>query len=180
MPNINSVNIMQLSNREGQMIAPFTPEHAIYDVNGIRLDVKLKALDIDRILALLKKYSGQGGGNGIAAIFKVGTDEQNFIQSVNKIMNETNEVTDEESGSAFNTYMAVLEVQPINFMTIDTDGKKAYALAKVSTAMDGGIDVFFDIDFFSYRYHFNNVILNEMGFPASQLYYEESGIAKMN
>lgn len=180
MPNINSVNIMQLSNREGQMIAPFAPEHAIYDVNGIRLDVKLKALDIDRILALLKKYSGKGGGNGISAIFKVGTDEQNFIQSVTRVMNETNEVTDEEMGIPFNTYMAVLEVQTINFMGIDTKGEKAFALAKASTSMDGGIDVFFDIDFFSYRYHFNNVILNDQGYPASQLYYEESGISKMN
>ena len=39
----------------------------------------------------------------------------------------------EEMGIPFNTYMAVLEVQTINFMGIDTKGEKAFALAKAST-----------------------------------------------
>lgn len=179
MPNINSVNIMQLSNREGQMIAPFTPEHAIYDTNGIRLDVKLKALDIDRILALVKRFSG-GGGNGISAIFSVDNDEEGFMNNVAEVMRDVNDSTSIDGNTAYNTYLAVLEIDIYNFMGIEvmnSNERKAYTLAKVTTCTDGAIDVIFDLDFYSYRYHFSQTALID-GQPMSQLYFEESGISK--
>ena len=181
MSKLNSVKIMQFSDREGQMVAGFTPEHAVYDANGVRLDVKLKALDVDRILALLKRYSG-GGGGGISAIFTVGNNESGFAEAVAEVMRDTNDSTSAEGGAPYNTYLAVLKIEPYNFMRIEFTGSepKAYALAKVSTCTSGGIDVIFDLDFYSYRYHFSLAILDSQGNPTSKLYFEESGISKTN
>jgi hypothetical protein len=49
------VDIKQLTDDKGKLIAPFTPEHAIYDTNGKRLDLKLAGLDTDRISSALTK-----------------------------------------------------------------------------------------------------------------------------
>ena len=48
------VTIKQFTREEdGSFVAPFTPEHAIYDTNGKRLDVKIAGLDLDRISSAL-------------------------------------------------------------------------------------------------------------------------------
>ena len=157
MPNTNDVKLMQFSDREGQMIAGFTPEHAVYDTNGIRLDVKLQALDIDRIMALLQRASV--GGNGISAIFQIGNNES--------------------GGLAYNTYLAVLAIDFYNFMDIEISEENnttAYALAVISMGTDGGYNVKFDLGFDTYRYYFNKTIVDLEGQPQSKLYYEERGI----
>lgn len=44
------VTIKQFTDEmTGSFVAPFTPEHAIYDTEGKRLDVKIAGLDLDRI-----------------------------------------------------------------------------------------------------------------------------------
>lgn len=178
MPNINDVQLMQFSNREGQLVAGFTPEHAVYDTNGIRLDVKLKALDIDRIYALLKRFNASANG-GIAAIFEVKMNEASFMEEVEQTMATVNGGDDSEE-LPFNTYLAVLAINFYNFMEIElpttTPDRIAYTLAKVYTCVDGGYDVFFELDFNSYRYHFNKTILDEDGNPQSELFFEESGL----
>lgn len=176
MPNTNSVKLIQFSDREGQMVAGFTPEHAVYDTNGVRLDVKLKALDIDRIMALLQRASG---GNGISAVFEVGNNEGDFMSEVTETMRIVNESTSSDGGQSYNTYLAVLVIDFYNFMEIEIaedNGSTAYALATVTRGVDGGYNVMFDLDFNSYRYYFNQVIPNGDGSPQSRLYYEERGI----
>ena len=50
------VTIKQFTREEdGSFVAPFTPEHAIYDTNGKRLDVKIAGLDLDRISSALTR-----------------------------------------------------------------------------------------------------------------------------
>lgn len=177
MPNTNDVKLMQFSDREGQMIAGFTPEHAVYDTNGIRLDVKLQALDVDRIMALLQRASV--GGNGISAIFQVGNNESAFMSAVEETMRNVNEGTSAVGGLAYNTYLAVLAIDFYNFMDIEISEENnttAYALAVISMGTDGGYNVKFDLGFDTYRYYFNKTIVDLEGQPQSKLYYEERGI----
>ena len=48
------VTIKQFTReKDGTFVAPYTPEHAIYDTNGKRLDVKIAGLDLDRISSAL-------------------------------------------------------------------------------------------------------------------------------
>lgn len=48
------VTIKQFTDEmTGSFVAPFTPEHAIYDTAGKRLDIKIAGLDLDRISSAL-------------------------------------------------------------------------------------------------------------------------------
>lgn len=40
-----NIQIKQLTDKQGNRIAPNTPEHSIYDSNGVRLDTKLNNMN---------------------------------------------------------------------------------------------------------------------------------------
>lgn len=50
----NEVTIKQFTDKEGKYIAPYTPEQAVYDKKGVRLDYKLEGLDVGRINSALE------------------------------------------------------------------------------------------------------------------------------
>lgn len=131
------VTIKQFTREEdGSFVAPFTPEHAIYDTNGKRLDIKIAGLDLDRISSALthseEAISAQTA-ESLQKIIDEQAEDRSRLDALNKTIAQLSGQTsifDESGNTLSENPVHVISNEEFVIATVDAEDKLLYGIRK--------------------------------------------------
>ena len=140
------VTIRQFTNKKGSFVAPFTPEHAIYDTSGKRLDIKIAGLDLDRISSALthseEAISAQTA-ESVKKIIDEQAEDRERLDALNKTIAQLSGQTSifDESGNPLSENpVHVISNEEFVIATVDAEDKLLYGIRKDGSVYQCAID----------------------------------------
>ena len=133
------VTIRQFTKKDGSFVAPFTPEHAIYDTKGERLDIKIAGLDPDRISSALTNAEKEISAKTTESLDKIVDEQAEDRRRIAQLSGQTS-IFDENGIAVSANPMSFTSNAEFAFAMVDSEDKLLFGIRNDSSVYQCAID----------------------------------------